>query len=57
MIRLTQKGDFSKLNRYLERVKEVVKIGDLNKYGRQGVEALKAATPVDSGETANSWYY
>lgn len=57
MIRLTQKGDFSKLNRYLERVKEVVKIGDLNKYGRQGVEALKSATPVDSGETANSWYY
>lgn len=57
MIRLTQKGDFSKLNRYLERVKEVVKIGDLNKYGRQGVEAFKAATPVDSGETANSWYY
>lgn len=57
MIRLTQKGDFSKLNRYLERVKEVVKIGDLNKYGHQGVEALKAATPVDSGETANSWYY
>lgn len=57
MIRLTQKGDFSKLNRYLERVKEVVKIGDLNKYGRQGVEALKAATPVDSGETADSWYY
>lgn len=57
MIRLTQKGDFSKLNRYLERVKEVVKIGDLNKYGRQGVKALKAATPVDSGETANSWYY
>ena len=57
MIRLTQKGDFSKLNRYLERVKEVVKIGDLNKYGRQGVEALKVATPVDSGETANSWYY
>lgn len=57
MIRLTQKGDFSKFNRYLERVKEVVKIGDLNKYGRQGVEALKSATPVDSGETANSWYY
>lgn len=57
MIRLTQKGDFSKLNRYLERVKEVAKIGDLNKYGRQGVEALKSATPVDSGETANSWYY
>ena len=32
-------------------------IGDLNKYGRAGVAALSSATPVDSGETAASWYY
>ncbi len=57
MISFTGKGDFSKLNRYLERLKEVIKIGDLDKYGRAGVEALRSATPVDSGETANSWYY
>lgn len=57
MITFRQKGDFSKLNRYLERVKEVVKMGDLDKYGRAGVEALASATPIDSGETAASWYY
>lgn len=57
MIIFRQKGDFSKLNRYLERLKEVVKLGDLNKYGRQGVQALSSATPIESGETANSWYY
>lgn len=57
MISFTGKGDFSKLNRYLERLKEVIKIGDLDKYGRAGVEALRSATPVDSGETADSWYY
>ena len=57
MIRFRQKGEFSKLNRYLERVKEAVKIGDLDKYGREGVAALASATPVDSGVTANSWYY
>ena len=57
MIRFRQKGDFSKLSRYLERVKEAVHIGDLDKYGREGVSALASATPVDSGETANSWYY
>ena len=57
MITFRQKGDFSKLNRYLERLKEVVKLGDLNKYGRQGVQALSSATPIESGETANSWYY
>lgn len=52
-----QKGDFSKFNKYLERLKEVVKIGDLDKYGREGVSALKNATPVDTGLTANSWSY
>ena len=29
----------------------------LNKYGRKGVAALRAATPIDSGETAESWGY
>lgn len=57
MIRFRQKGDFRKLTRFLERAKEVVKIGDLDKYGREGVAALASATPVDSGLTASSWYY
>ena len=37
--------------------KGAVRLGDLNKYGRAGVAALSSATPVDSGETAASWYY
>ena len=57
MISFRQKGDFSKLNRFLEKAKEAVKLGDLDKYGKQGVAALASATPVDSGETANSWSY
>ena len=57
MIKFRQKGDFSKLTHYLEKVKEIVKLGDLDKYGREGVAALASATPVDSGLTANSWYY
>lgn len=57
MIEFKQKGDFTKLNRYFERMKEVVKIGDLDKYGKEGVAALSAATPVDTGKTANSWSY
>lgn len=57
MISFRQKGDFTKLTRYFERVKEVVKLGDLDKYGREGVQALSSATPVDSGLTASSWYY
>ena len=57
MITFRQKGDFSKLTRYLERAKEVIKLGDLDKYGQEGVDALSSATPVDSGLTASSWYY
>lgn len=57
MISFRQKGDFSKLTRYLERVKETAHVGELDKFGREGVAALASATPVDSGKTANSWYY
>ena len=57
MITFRQKGDFSKLTRFIEKAKEVVHRGDLDKYGREGVAALASATPVDSGLTANSWGY
>ena len=57
MISFRQKGDFSKITRFLEKAKEAVRLGDLDKYGREGVAALASATPVDSGQTANSWYY
>ena len=49
-ITFKQTGDFSKFNKYTERLKEVVKLGDLNKY-------LKNATPKDTGLTADSWSY
>ena len=49
MITFRQKGDFSHLTKFLERAKEVVRLGDLDKYGRAGVAALASATPVDSG--------
>ena len=57
MISFRQKGDFSKLDRYLERVKRAINLGILDRYGRAGVAALSSATPVDSGLTANSWDY
>lgn len=57
MISFRQKGDFSNLSKFLERAKEAVHLGDLDRYGRAGVDALASATPVDSGLTASSWYY
>lgn len=57
MITFKQKGDFHKLTNYLERIKESVNIGILDRYGREGVAALSAMTPVDTGLTSTSWYY
>ena len=56
-IRFTHKGDFSKTTMFLERAKHVVRLSDLDKYAKKGVEALASATPVDSSLTANSWKY
>ena len=57
MISFRQKGDFSKLTRFLEKAKNAVHLGILDKYGREGVAALASATRLDSGKTASSWYY
>ena len=57
MIRFIQKGDFKKLNNFLERIKDVINKSQLDKYGIQGVEALSNATPKKTGKTSESWYY
>ena len=57
MIKIIQKGDFKKSITYMEKLKEAIRLNTFDKYGREGVNALSSATPVDSGETASSWYY
>lgn len=57
MITLKATGDFSKANKFCERLLEVFDSGILNKYGRRGVEALKMASPKESGLMADSWDY
>lgn len=57
MLTVRQKGDFSKVTRYLMKAKKAAKVSDLDRYGKEGVAALASATPVDTGLTANSWYY
>lgn len=57
MITLESKGDFSKFQRYLEKLKGIMKLSIFDECGREGVEALRRNTPKDTGTTANSWYY
>lgn len=57
MITFTQKGDFSNLDKFLERALNSINLGNLDKYGREGVRALSAATPKDTGLASSSWTY
>lgn len=52
---INNKGDFSKTIKFLQKAEEFDAIAILEKYGVRGVDALSAATPKDTGETANSW--
>lgn len=57
MISFRHKGDFSKTTKFLDKAKESLLLGVLDKYGREGVAVLMSATPTDSGLTASSWRY
>lgn len=57
MISYKATGDFSKTRSFLERMKALRIAAILERHGRDGVSALAANTPVESGETAASWGY
>ena len=58
-ISISRKGDFSTSIKYLSNNKKVInrirKI--LEKYGKMGVDELRASTPKDTGKTSESWSY
>lgn len=57
MISFREKGNFNKTEKSLQKMKTNNYKSILDKYGRQGVVALSAATPKDTGMTAASWSY
>lgn len=57
MIRITHKGNFNKTEKFLNGAKKLQIKAILDRYGREGVNALASATPMDSGRTADSWEY
>ena len=50
-------GSFTKTERFLNRMKRREYLNVLDEFGRDGVQALRNATPVDSGATAEAWDY
>lgn len=54
-ITLSHKGNFSSTENRLQRLSSGSIFDTLSKYGQLGVHALSEATPIDTGETRNSW--
>lgn len=57
MIKIRQKGNFFKAFSFLNKLKEYDFTAKLEKCGKEGVAALAAATPKDTGLTSQSWEY
>lgn len=57
VIKFHHKGNFSKTTRFFNLLMNKNYLNKLDVYGQKGVEALQAATPSDTGETARSWSY
>ena len=57
LIKIKHKGGFSNTERFFNRVLRRNYLNILEKYGQVGVEILKEATPVDSGDTRDSWNF
>lgn len=51
------KGSFENTNKFFKKMSQKNIFKSLDKYGEEGVAALTASTPVDTGKTASSWSY
>lgn len=56
-VKFKVKGSFLKTHKYFESLLKVTNRSDLDRYGKAGVEALRRATPKDTGKTADAWDY
>lgn len=57
LVTFKHRGNFNRVERFLNRVSNRDYLNVLDEYGQMGVEALSKATPVDTGKTALSWTY
>jgi hypothetical protein len=57
LISFNSAGDFSKTINFLKKSANGINIKNLERFGKEGVDALSKNTPVDSGLTASSWNY
>ena len=51
------RGDLKKTKEFLKKMNRRDYLKNLERYAKQGVDALSSATPIDSSLTADSWGY
>lgn len=56
-VQISTKGNFNKTENWFNRLLNRHYLNVLNKYGKMGVDALRRATPIDTGLASESWYY
>lgn len=54
---IKHRGSFKKTTKFLHNILRFDYKTILARYGKQGVQALMDATPLDSGKTAEAWKY
>lgn len=57
MVSVKVEGNYTKTEKFLRKIENLLLLGKLDEYGKMGVEALSANTPRDTGKTAESWGY
>lgn len=57
MVKIKSTGNFNNTMTWLKGLREHKWKKELDKFGKKGVDALRSATPMDTGKTANSWGY
>jgi len=59
MVKMTLKGSFKNTERFFDNSKNLSRRlrTAFERYGAKGVEALRSATPIDTGYTADCWSY
>lgn len=57
MIKVKHKGNFNNIERFFNYVLKRDYLNILADYAEKGVQALRDATPIESGDTAEAWGY
>lgn len=57
VFKISDKGSFKSVFAYLKHLKHREYLEHMHQFAQKGVDALRAATPKDTGETSRRWRY